>query len=309
MESKENKILEVKNLTVLIKERFLVKNANFFVEKGECIGVVGDDKSGKTSLIKAISGSLPITEGQVFFDGKDIKVEPQVLKDVSICFDPPVFFKYQTVFDNMKYLSSLAGMYDKERIILMLNKVNLAHKLRTRVLFLSYYEKKLMALALAFVTKPKLLLLDEPFKSLPKESVKEIKTYLKELQSQGTSIILSSRDIENLEGQCSRFIFMEKRVIKEILTEKECLKHISGTTYAYVEVKYPHYVGKTIIDQFGLKVKLLDRKILFEADENKTAEIVKFLTRNKIAVFKAGFINKRAEQIFANLTPYFKEER
>lgn len=304
----ENKILVVKDLTVLIKDRFLVKNINFSMESGECYGLIGEDKSGKTSLLKAIIGSLPISSGNVVVDGKDTIEHSEILKEVSICLDPPMFFKYQTIYENFKFLSGLNDKIDKESIIKVLNKFNLAHKLKTRVLFLSYYEKKLMALALAFLTKPKLLLLDEPFKALPPDSVDEIKKYIEEIRQQGTSVIISSRNLESIEDICDKFIFMENKEIKEILTNNQCHKFDTNKTYAFVSVKYPHYTGKLIIEKFNLKVKLLDNKVLFEADEDTVADIVKFITSNKIAIYKAGYLSKKSEKIFANLAPYYKED-
>lgn len=301
-------ILEINNLSVLMKERFLVKDVSFCVNKGECVGIIGEDKSGKTSLIKAISGSLPVSSGQVLVDGKNIVEENYVLKDVNICLDPPVFFKFQSVYENVKYLSALSESNNKEKIIKVLNKFNLAHKMKTKVLFLSYYEKKLMALALAFLTEPKLLLLDEPFKGLPPESVEEIKSYLQDIQKQGTTIIISTRNFETLEELCDEFIFMENRTIKKIMTNKDCKNLDNGTNYAFVELKYPHYAGKLIMDNFNLKVKVFGKKVLFEASESTVADIVKFITQNKIIIYKAGYLNKKAERILANLTPYFKEE-
>ncbi|MGN1200949.1 MAG: ATP-binding cassette domain-containing protein [Candidatus Caccovivens sp.] len=301
-------ILEVKNLTVMIKERFLVQNASFAMHKGDCIGIVGEDKSGKTSLLKAISGSLPISDGQVLIDGKDILEDKSALSEVNICLDPPVFFKFQTVFNNLQYLSMLKGDVDKEQIIKVLNQFGLAHKMKRRVLFLSYFEKKLMALALAFLTEPKLLLLDEPFKGLPADKIKELKEDISLISSRGTSVIISSRHLEHLEDVCKNFIFMEDRRIKEILSLKDCEKYSTHTTYAFVSVKYPHYCGKLIQDNFNLDVKLYGKKVLFIADEDQTAEIVKFFTQNRIAVYKAGYLSRKSEKIFADLAPYFKEE-
>ncbi len=304
----KNKVLEVKGLTVLIKERFLVKDINFSMEEGECFGVIGEEKSGKTSLLKAISGSLPISAGNVLIEGKDIIKNPDILKCVNICLDPPMFFKYQTVFENMKYLSMLSESCDKEKIINVLNKFNLGHKLKTRVLFLSYYEKKLMALALAFLTQPKLLLLDEPFKSLPPDNIAEVKSFLKEIRNQGTSIIISSNGVEKLEDVCEKFIFMENRSIKEVLTNKAFSEFDDSQTYAFIEVKYPHYAGKLIMDNFGLPVKLLGKKVLFDVDEDSVADIVRYITKKEIAISKAGYLSKKAERIFAQLAPYFKED-
>lgn len=304
----KNKVLEIKDLTVLIKERFLVKDINFSMEEGECFGLIGEEKSGKTSLLKAISGSLPISTGNVLIEGEDITENPDILKCVNICLDPPMFFKYQTVFENMRYLSMLSENCDKEKIIKVLNKFNLGHKLKTRVLFLSYYEKKLMALALAFLTQPKLLLLDEPFKSLPPENEKIVKNYLKDIRSQGTSIIISSNNVEKLENICEKFIFMENRGIKKILTNIDFSQFDDIQNYAFVEVKYPHYAGKLIMDNFDLPVKLLGKKVLFEADEDSVADIVRYITKKEIAISKAGYLSNKAEKIFGQLTPYFKED-
>lgn len=305
---KENSILEIKNVSVLIKDRFLVKNISFSLQSGDCFGIIGADHSGKTSLIKVISGSLPITEGQILIDDTDLATNPKIVQKVGICLDPPVFFKYQTVFDNMKYLAMLSGIDDKEKIINILNKFHLADKMKTRVFFLSYFEKKLMALALAFLIEPILLLLDEPFKSLPPNQVEDIRKYIHEIRKNGTAVLISSQNLESIEYDCDKFIFMENKSIKEILTQEECEKFSKNLTYAFVKVKYPHYSGKLIKENFNLDVKILEKRVLFEGDENVTAEIVRFLTKNKINIHKAGYLNKKSEKILANLTPYFKEE-
>ena len=155
------KILEVNNLSVLIKDRILVKNIYLTLKEGECFGIVGEDKSGKTSLLKAVSGTLPISPGQVLFLGEDIYTNKKILTNVSTCFDPPVFFKYQSVFENLKYFATLNDNITKENIKETLKKFGLEEKSKTKVLHLSYFEKKLMSLAIGFLTKPKLLLLDE----------------------------------------------------------------------------------------------------------------------------------------------------
>lgn len=304
----KQKILEVKNLSVIIKDRFLVKNVTFSLEKGESLAVIGEDRSGKTSLLKAIAGALPITQGQIFINGKDIKQNPEVLSEIGICLDPPMFFKYQSVFENLKYLTSLNDKFDKNKIEEILKRVNLIKKAKTKVFFLSYFEKKLLSLALAILTQPKLLLLDQPFKTLPAKETEEIKSWIKELQKNGTTVIISSTKYENVEDFCDEFVFMEHRRLVKMLSNKECEKISINKTYAFIEVKYPHYAGKLVVEQFGLDVKLLERKLLFEADEDQTAKIVKFLSTKKIKIFKAGFLHNKAEKIFAELAPFYKKE-
>ena len=309
MEKENQNFLEVQNLSVIIKERFLVKNVSFSMKKGACYGIVGEQKSGKTSLIKAISGSLPISPGQVFIDGQDIFLNKKVLRRVSTCFDPPVFFKYQTVFENMKYLSHLSESYDKVKIMRALNKFNLAHKARTRVKNLSYYERKLMGLAVGLVTNPDLLLIDEPFKNLPEKHLNLVYDTLNQFRKEGKTLIITSENLEGVEKFCEKIIFVEGRQIKDILENKQIFKFTDDKDYAFVKVKYPHYIGKLLSDEFGLRVKLLDKRIIFEADEDKVAEIVHFLTKKRLAVYRAGYLNRSAEKVLAGLTPFFKEEK
>lgn len=301
-------VLEAKNLSVLIKDRFLVKNANLTLSAGECLGVIGEKRSGKTSLIKAVSGTLPISQGQVFLLGKDIFFDKKILTKVSTCFDPPVFFKYQTVYQNAKYVAMLNPNFKKEKVLEVLKQFGLEKKIKTRVLFLTYAEKKLMSLAIAFMTKPKLLLLDEPFKSLSKENLNLVKNHIKDVRENGTAVIITSQSLEEIENECDSFIFMENRAIKSTMTKQEADNITAGVSFAYVRVKYPHYCGKLIMENFSLNVKILGQKVLFEADEQTTAQIVRFLTKRSLAVYSAGYINKKADKIFANLTPYFKQE-
>jgi len=306
----ENKnVLVVEHLSVLIKEHFLVKDVSFSMAQGECLGVVGEDGSGKSSLIKAITGSLPISDGFVRIDGKDIKDHPKILNEVSICLDPPVFFKFQSVMENMEYLCSLAGKNNKQRILDTLDKFNLLEKKNKKVYSLSYYERKLMALALAFINESKFLIIDEPFKSLPVQSIQTLRHYIAQLREKGTTIIITSKNYDSLEDQCDRYMFMVDRQVKEILHRKECEKFSTAKTFAFVAVKYPHYCGKLVAENFNLSVKLFGNRVLFDANEDTTAEIVKFFTKNKLSVYGAGYLNRKGERILANLTPYFKENK
>lgn len=301
-------VVRAENLSVLIKERFLVKNATFTIKKGETWAVIGQDKSGKTSLIKAISGSLPIGVGQAFVGDVDIFLDKTPLQSVSTCFDPPVFFKYQTVLQNMRFLGGLSESNNRESILAVLKSFgleNLAHK---RVKSLTYSQKKLMGLALGFLTKPQILLLDEPFKNLPKQSLKVVKNAINAIKKQGTTVVITSTNLQHLDEFCDHFIFMQDREIVRIATAEELPELARQSNFAFVKVNYPHYAGTLIMENFSLPVKLLDKRVLFDADEQTTAQILHFLGQKRVSVYRAGFINKKSEQIFANLAPYFKAE-
>ena len=301
-------ILDIENLSVIIKERYLVKNVSLSVDEGEAIALVGGDGSGKTSLLKTITHSLPITEGNIFVCGRNV-TEKESYSNVGISLDPPVFFKFQTVFNNLAYLTKISGNFDKIGILDALKAVGLERRAKVLVLFLSYAEKKLMSLALAFLTKPKLLLLDEPFKSLSKKQCEIVKSQIKKLQEQGTAVVISTCTLEDVSDICSKYYFMENRQITKTVENTDVVEYLTDKEMAFVEVKYPHYVGKMIIESFNLHVKLLGNKVVFDTDEDTLAKIVAELSGSKITVFKAGYLNSYAEKVLASLTPYFKEAK
>ncbi len=301
-------ILDIENLSVIIKERYLVKNVSLSVDEGEAIALVGGDGSGKTSLLKTITHSLPITEGNIFVCGRNV-TEKESYSNVGISLDPPVFFKFQTVFNNLAYLTKISGNFDKIGILDALKAVGLERRAKVLVLFLSYAEKKLMSLALAFLTKPKLLLLDEPFKSLSKKQCEIVKSQIKKLQEQGTAVVISTCTLEDVSDICSKYYFMENRQITKTVENTDVVEYLTDKEMAFVEVKYPHYVGKMIIESFNLHVKLLGNKVVFDTDEDTLAKIVVELSGSKITVFKAGYLNSYAEKVLASLTPYFKEAK
>lgn len=301
-------ILDIENLSVIIKERYLVKNVSLTVDEGEAIALVGGDGSGKTSLLKTITHSLPITEGNIFVCGRNV-TEKESYSNVGISLDPPVFFKFQTVFNNLAYLTKISGNFDKIGILDALKAVGLERRAKVLVLFLSYAEKKLMSLALAFLAKPKLLLLDEPFKSLSKKQCEIVKSQIKKLQEQGTAVVISTCTLEDVSDICSKYYFMENRQITKTVENTDVVEYLTDKEMAFVEVKYPHYVGKMIIESFNLHVKLLGNKVVFDTDEDTLAKIVVELSGSKITVFKAGYLNSYAEKVLASLTPYFKEAK
>ena len=301
-------ILDIENLSVIIKERYLVKNVSLSVDEGEAIALVGGDGSGKTSLLKTITHSLPITEGNIFVCGRNV-TEKESYSNVGISLDPPVFFKFQTVFNNLAYLTKISGNFDKIGILDALKSVGLERRAKVLVLFLSYAEKKLMSLALAFLAKPKLLLLDEPFKSLSKKQCEIVKSQIKKLQEQGTAVVISTCTLEDVSDICSKYYFMENRQITKTVENTDVVEYLTDKEMAFVEVKYPHYVGKMIIESFNLHVKLLGNKVVFDTDEDTLAKIVVELSGSKITVFKAGYLNSYAEKVLASLTPYFKEAK
>ncbi len=302
-------VLEAKNLSIAIKERFLTKNVSFSVQKNEIFGIFGEDGSGKSSLIKAFVDAMPITDGHALIFGRDIKENPEVLSNINISLDPPAFFKYQTVLENIRYLTAFSVQVSDIEILRALRKFGLIKKAKSLVFALTQAEKKLLSIAITSLSRPNILILDEPFKNLPDDKVDIVKDFIKEKHKQGATIILTSKKLETIESLCDRIMFMENRVIVKTFSKQELSSAQEGNEYAFVSTKYPHYLGTLLIQNFNLKVKIYQNRVLFDGNEKDTINVVRFASMNKIEIYKAGIITKKSEKIFANLAPYFKEEK
>lgn len=302
-------VLEAKNLSTAIKERFLIKDVNFSVEKGEIFGIFGEDGSGKTSLIKAFVGAMPISDGQALVFGKDVKENPSVLSNLSIALDPPAFFKFQSVLENVKYLTAFSAEVSDIEILRALRKFGLIKKTKSQVLFLSSVERKMLSFAIASLTRPNILILDEPFKNLPEKQMQVAKYFIEEMHQLGTTLILTSKNLDSIEPICDRIMFMQNREVAKIFSKQDLKLAEEGEGYAFVATKYPHYLGSLLIKDFDLKVKIYQNKVLFDGVERDAVNIVRYASMKKIEIYKAGIITKKSERIFTSLAPYYKEEK
>ena len=304
-----NIVLEAKNLSTTIKERFLIKNVNFFVKKGEIFGIFGEDGSGKTSLIKAFVGAMPISDGQALVYGRDIKENPESLSNLSIALDPPAFFKFQSVLENIRYLTAFSAEVSDIEILRALKKFGLIKKAKRLVLFLSYVERKMLSFAVASLTRPNIMILDEPFKNLPESEIENVKNFISEMHKNGTTIILTSKNLDSIEPLCDRVLFMKDREAVKIFTKDDLALEGAENGYAFVQTKYPHYLGRLLIRDFELKVKIYENKVLFDGDEKDVINVVRYASMKRLEIYKAGIITKKSEKIFTNLAPYYKEAK
>ena len=226
-------ILEVKGLGKKYKGNafYSLENANFTIEEGDIIGLVGKNGSGKSTLLKILAKSQNPTEGTVFFNGRDIFKEDNILKDFGIMIEP-VFFPQISVEENLKlYLKIHKKEQYQDNIEKILKLVGLWEAKDRKPIDFSFGMKQRTALALALVTEPQFVLLDEPFVGLDPIGVKNLLEILKQWSKVNkTSMIISSHQLAELEDLCTRYLFIESGIIDdnhliENLVKKYSLKY------------------------------------------------------------------------------------
>ena len=207
-----------------------VNNFNLVVKKGSIYGFVGPNGAGKTTTMKIMAGLLPATSGTIRIDGFDVTEQSKLLKQ-KIGYMPDFFGVYDDL-KVMEYMDFYAGTYYipyKERPALinsLLEIVDLAHKKDAYVDSLSRGMKQRLCLSRSLVHDPDLLILDEPASGLDPRARVEMKEILKQLQTMGKTIIISSHILPELAEICTEIGIIDHGKLAAEGTVQEIMRRL-----------------------------------------------------------------------------------
>ena len=205
-------ILTLKNISFSYKDKMIFDNYNFVMNKEEIIAIIGPSGCGKSTLLKIINGLETEYSGDVLLNGINVNNIPVNKRDIVLMFQDNLLFPHMTIFENIEF-SLKMKKYPKHEIKKMVEEVardiHLEDKLNKYPKELSGGQQRRVALARAVISKPKLLLLDEPFTGLDKEIKLEIMNLVKIIREKyNTSIIFVTHDLseaEYLGAKCIEF--------------------------------------------------------------------------------------------------------
>ena len=205
-------ILTLKNISFSYKDKLIFDNYNFVINKEEIIAIIGPSGCGKSTLLKIINGLETEYSGDVLLDGVNVNNIPVNKRDIVLMFQDNLLFPHMTIFENIEF-SLKMKKYPKHKIKNMVDEVakdiHLQDKLNKYPRELSGGQQRRVALVRAVISKPKLLLLDEPFTGLDKEIKLEIMNLVRIIREKyNTSIIFVTHDLseaEYLEAKCIEF--------------------------------------------------------------------------------------------------------
>ena len=186
---------------------------------GEFFGLLGPSGSGKTTLLRAIAGFVEPDKGEIRLDGKDIGHTPVHKREIGMVFQNYALFPHMSVFENVAFGLSVRGEQGatvEKRVAEMLGLVRLAGFERRRPRQLSGGQQQRVALARALVTRPKLLLLDEPLGALDKRLRQQMQIELKQIQREvGITTVFVTHDQEEALTLSDRVaIFNDGKVVQ-----------------------------------------------------------------------------------------------
>lgn len=194
------------------KEKVL-EDVNLTIEKGKIFGVVGNNGSGKTVLMKCICGFLQADSGKITINGKVIGKDCDFPESLGMIIETPGFLPNISGYKNLKILAGLKAIIGKEEILKSLERVGLDPYMKKPVAKYSLGMRQRLGIAQAIMENPDVLILDEPFNGLDKTGVKHMRELLKELKNQGKSILLASHNAQDIEELCDDVHEMEDKWI------------------------------------------------------------------------------------------------
>lgn len=196
-------VIDVQNISKKIKDFRIFENISFTIRKGECIGLVGHNGSGKTMVMKAICGFITIDDGHIQVKDQTITCGKNFITDAGVLIEAPIFLNHLTGLKNLEILANIQQKITKEQIIQTMIQVGLEEATHKKVSTYSLGMKQKLRIAQAIMEKPSILILDEPFSGLDKESVQSLQDLLQSYQAEGTTILLTSHDDRQIETMCS----------------------------------------------------------------------------------------------------------
>ncbi|NAS32667.1 ATP-binding cassette domain-containing protein [Flavobacteriaceae bacterium R38] len=201
-------ILTINNLTKKYGYLTAVKDLSFTIEKGNVYGILGPNGSGKSTTLGIVLNVVNRTAGDFkWFDGSISTHE--ALKKVGAIIERPNFYPYMTAEKNLRLVCKIKGVsYDK--VLEKLELVGLIDRKDSKFRTFSLGMKQRLAIASALLNDPEILILDEPTNGLDPQGIHQIREIIKKIAASGTTILLASHLLDEVEKVCSHVVILRK---------------------------------------------------------------------------------------------------
>ena len=206
-------IIEILDVEKSFGDEQVLKHVSHDFEKGKIHGIVGNNGSGKTVLMKCICGFLRPDSGRILVNHEEVGKKRDFPDDLGIIIETPGFLPHLSGFQNLKILASLRKIANDHTIRDTIQLVGLDPDMKKPVGKYSLGMRQRLGLAQALMEDPGLLILDEPLNGLDKNGVLHIRSLIKDLRTQGKTVILASHNQMDIDELCDTVCEMDGGVL------------------------------------------------------------------------------------------------
>ena len=210
------KYIEVNNYTKIIKGMTVLDNVNLTLEKGSISLIVGGNGSGKTMLLRALSGLIFPTSGEILIDGKKMIFNEKFPVDIGICIEQNGMQSNISGFENLAYLANINKIIDEKEILRYMKLFDIYRYKDMKFKKYSLGMKKKLALIQAVMENQDLMIFDEPLNGLDEKSIDVFVKLLEEEKAKGKTIIIATHKQNIFENILDRVFEMYHGRLKRI---------------------------------------------------------------------------------------------
>lgn len=209
-------VLKTENLVKQIDGIPVLNEVSMSISQGDIYGFIGNNGAGKTTFMRTITGLAKYDSGEIQLFGKSFPSNRQSLRKIGALIEHPVFFPELTAYDNLKYFSILTNR-KVENINHILGLMNLDKVGMKKVKNFSLGMKQRLGIAMALISEPELIILDEPLNGLDPQGIQDIRNLVLQLnQDHGITFLISSHILSELEQIATKYgIMHEGNLIEE----------------------------------------------------------------------------------------------
>lgn len=199
----------IKNLTKKYDEQWALNKVSFSIKQGEVVGLLGPNGAGKSTLMKSITNAIIPDSGEILVNNSSVNLNPIETKSkIGFLQENNPLYMDMYVKEYLQFVMDIRGV-KKERVEEVIAQVGLTPEKHKKIHQLSKGYKQRVGLAQAILSKPEILILDEPTNGLDPNQIIEIRELIREI-AKDTTIILSTHIMQEVEALCSRVILLNK---------------------------------------------------------------------------------------------------
>ncbi|MEE1898920.1 ABC transporter ATP-binding protein [Flavobacterium rakeshii] len=292
-------ILTINNLHKKFRHVHAVNNVSFEIKKGNVYGILGPNGSGKSTTLGIILNVVNKTSGSYSWFNGDLETH-DALKKVGAIIERPNFYPYMTAYENLKLVCGIKGA-PLEKIDEKLELVGLLERKDSKFKTYSLGMKQRLAIASALLNDPEILILDEPTNGLDPQGIRQIRDIIRHIASLGTTILLASHLLDEVEKVCSHVVVLRKGVVLYTGTVNGM---ISNEGFFELQAN-DNQTLKTILQQHPAidKIEENEGKLMAYPKEHlEPAELNRYLADNNIYLSHLVKRTNSLEEQFIQLT-------
>ncbi|SDM85744.1 ABC transporter ATP-binding protein [Bacillus sp. OK048] len=304
-----NGVVEIQNVSKVIKGKKIIDSISFEVNKGEIFGFLGPNGAGKTTTIRMMVGLIGVTSGDIKIGGYSIKHNfEKAVSHIGAIVENPEMYKFLSGYQNLLHYARLSKGIGKEKIDEVVKLVGLTARIHDKVKTYSLGMRQRLGLAQALLHEPEVLILDEPTNGLDPAGIREIRDHLRMLtREKNMAVIVSSHLLSEMEMMCDRIGIIQGGKLIDVQLINDFVQD-SENSYKFEVAPLEKAVAVLAKLHPGMGVEIQETSILAPLTREDIPSVVNELVAADVQIFSINEMVKTLEDRFLEVTENKEEE-